>query len=148
MKEMKMKTTRWMVGKAGVVAVVLAAVGMMGADAPRARQRITFEELNSQYQLIGDLGKPMGTYMTLEGIYREGMPFWMEVDTLDGKKLEKPMRVVIKDLDVKFKDKRVVVRGFESCGIEGRPMDPEKKHQDIPQQAFGLHNWFVVTEKK
>jgi hypothetical protein len=139
-----MKTKALVIG--GFVAVL--AVIFLGADAPRVVQRITFKELISQYQLIGDLGKPMGTYMNIEGIYREGMPYWMEVDTLDGKKLEKTMHVTIKEWDIKLKDKRVVVRGYEACGIEGMPMDPEKRNQEIGQQAFGLHNWFVVTEKK
>jgi hypothetical protein len=147
MKEIKMKM-RWMAGTVAMVVMAVAAAGMMGADAQRAVQRIAFKELVSQYQLIGDLGKPMGTYMTIEGIYREGMPWWMEVDTVDGKRLEKAIRVVIKKLDVNLKDTRVVVRGYESCGIEGMPMEPEKKNQEIGQQAFGLHNWFVVTEKK
>jgi len=112
---------------------------LIAADAPK---EVNWNEIT----VIGKLGKPLGTYLTIQGVPAD-RPLMMSnplvVDTIDGVTLGKPILVEVKT-DIPFKGRNIVrLRGYEDGGMVSTPMDPEDKNADMPQAPYGFRVWFV-----
>lgn len=139
-----MKTT----GKIlSTLTIVAAAWCLTGADS--GPQNIPIADLNGKVTLIGQLGKPLGTYMNIEGTphtqsVKMGDPF--DVDTVDGVKLPAPVLIEIRGVKNIPPGTRCVFRGYETGTMGSTPQDP--LHPDFPgaQGAYRFYNWFVLTQ--
>jgi hypothetical protein len=149
-KEMKMRTMRWMVGKAGMVAVV-ALMGAVWIGAGEVARQVTAGDLLSKaVVVVGTLEKPLGTYVTVEGVRENGIKSGvgtLHVDTVNGKKLETPVSVVLENLDLQD-GTRYVLRGYETVEMVGQPADPEHPGRPMPQAGFQLRPLFRAVEIK
>ena len=136
---------RWYVPYLSVVAMILlslVACQSQGKDSPDI-ERITVEDL-SKRPPIGRLGKPLGTLVTIEGVYvlepdgksdpRRAMTkeAWrrFRIETVDGKRLPKPVdyEIVRDRLIRKMKPRngeRFKLLGFESGHFYGAPEEAE-----------------------
>jgi hypothetical protein len=100
------------------------------------------------------LGFPVGTYLTVEGIRPETMRIkeaslnTIEVDTVNGRKLEKPVQIAIRNLwsHTLPQGERVVLRGYESGRMVGIP-DEVLKIENVPgpQPSWSFDRYFVLT---
>jgi hypothetical protein len=109
------------------------------------------------------LGAPLGEYLTIEGVRLEGGKVetgTLRVDTIDGKKLDKPVTVVVRSLDYRAMTtravrlpakQRCVLKGYESGEMVG--MAPavlaaakEQGRKDVmPSQAvWHWRSYFVA----
>jgi hypothetical protein len=108
----------------GVPPSVQPRVAPGGGDAVRPRQP------------GGLLGDRLGEYMTIEGVLAEGVKLetgTVLVDTVNGKKLDKPVAIVVRvrgfdatrfDLPVAYvmpAERRVILKGYESGEMIGVP---------------------------
>lgn len=99
----------------------------------------------------GKLGHPMGTYLRIEGVRAEqkmwGFP--LHVDTMNGKKLEKPIEVWVSNVDLP-KDARCILRGYETGSMIGTPpavveaAKEDGKDVTLPQAGWQFHRVFIV----
>jgi len=135
-----MKKNRWTAWNAAKVAVVLAAVGMLGQKG--MPKPTSVKELEQDVTLTGILGAPLGTYLTVEGDYfgpEAKTKSGLYVDKIDGKALKEPV-VITKVEDSSTgaggfggailpngltASTRYRLRGFESAEFVGIPDDPE-----------------------
>ena len=103
----------------------------------------------SGYVLQGVLGKPIGTYMRIEGVrQQEDMTSGVqtiEVKKVDGQILEHPVSIWVCNLDLKGQTP-YTLRGFESIEMIGSPPDPEHPDKTMPQAGFQIRSIFVATE--
>ena len=103
----------------------------------------------------GLLGDALGTYRTIEGVLYDGRQEKVEsntllVDTVDGKKLEKPIGVLIRNVRPVPAKTRCVLKGYESGEMIGEPpavSDAAKEQgtKHVPESpVWGWHPYFVV----
>jgi hypothetical protein len=120
----------------------------------------------------GLLGDPLGTYLTIEGVRSEGTKIETDtllVDTIDGKKLDKPISLVIHGATIVNHNlqparlnlpaqQRCIIKGFESGQMIGVPpaisaAAKEQGWRDVPMSPV-LWQWrphfvaLVVVEPK
>lgn len=107
-------------------------------------------------QIMGTLGKPLGTFSTIEGVLEHPTKsrLTMVVDTLDGKKIDAFLRVGL-DGTTAAVGSRCILRGYETMMVYGTPHDPAiARPWQVVQQGnadgmFGYDFWFhVVTVEK
>lgn len=123
---------------------ILISLGVMGTvlalgagDATDTRGRVSVSDINSKVVLVGVLGKPMGTYVTVEGDYygpaamiRSGL----EVDKVDGEPLKGITTISnflerTSKMDLKAGE-RYRLRGYETGAMSGWPDDPKNPPTD------------------
>ena len=99
----------------------------------------------------GKLGYPLGTYLRIEGVRAEqnmwGFP--LRVDTVNGKKLDKPIEVWVSNVDLPT-DGRCILRGYETGSMIGTPpaaieaAKEDGKDLNLPQAGWQFHRVFIV----
>ncbi len=99
---------------------------------------------------MGNLGHPLGTYLTIEGVRVEDGNFLIApsllVDTVNGRKLDAPVRIAVEDVSVLPAGERFVLRGYESGKMIGIPPEVvEKEHLLQPQAFWQFYHFFVAT---
>lgn len=100
----------------------------------------------------GLLGSPFGTYHTIEGT-RIDFTFsgtrTLQVDTIDGKKLDKPIQIWVENIaQPGLPEKtRVILKGYESGRFTGSPRMPKEEEEKwgAQQVFFHFHRFFVPT---
>jgi hypothetical protein len=102
----------------------------------------------------GRLGHPLGTYLTIEGV-RFGVDkigkakidaHTLLVDTIDGKKLDRPITISIETSASLPMRERCVFRGYESGRMVGVP-DGVARAENLPLPAavWHFHRYFIIT---
>lgn len=118
-------------GIAQVLAVRPTSVAPGGAKGDTVRPR----------QPGGLLGDQLGTYVTIEGVPAEGPKVetgTLLVDTVDGKKLDKPIPLLIHNLHRLPSGQRYVLKGYESGAMIGRPPAEYAAAREQGQDAEAL----------
>jgi hypothetical protein len=110
-----------------VLAIMCAlAVGESSAvHAQRPAAAQTAQRLPLQpRQPGGFLNDRLGTYLTIEGVLYDGKgkveSNSLVVDTVDGRKLDKPLVILVKNVQLPAK-KRCILKGYELGEMIGRP---------------------------
>jgi len=97
----------------------------------------------------GKLGRPLGTYLTIEGIRAEKGKVGVNtllVDTVNGKKLDNPIGIWVENVESLPKNTRCILRGYESGRMIGVPFEvAEKEHIPLSQAAWQFFRDFIVT---
>ena len=111
----------------------------------------TYTVAISQDVPAGKLGHPLGTYLRIESVRAEqnmwGFP--LRVDTVNGKRLENPIEVWVKNVDLP-KDARCILRGYETGSMIGLPpavveaAKEDGKDVHMPQAGWQFHRVFIV----
>jgi len=100
----------------------------------------------------GKLGHPLGTYLTIEGV-RFGVDktgkidaHTLQVDTINGKKLDRPITISIETSGSLPMRERCVFRGYESGRMVGVP-DEVARAENLPlaQVRWQFHRYFIIT---
>jgi hypothetical protein len=112
------------------------------ADAPVARPEISVAALNPPAKIQGDLGKPIGSRLVIEGVFNIQMMSNARVTTVDGVPLEKPIAISIRGKMPIEEGKPFHLEGYESGAFGGEPgwVAPRA------QQNFQFYKFFVVTK--
>ena len=103
----------------------------------------------------GKLGHPLGTYLTIEGV-RFGVDkigkvgkidtHTLLVDTINGKKLDRPTTISIETSGSLPMRERCVFRGYESGRMVGVPFEVARaENLPLPQVAWQFHRYFIIT---
>ncbi len=127
----------------GAAIVAVGLLSQLGAD---DQKQLAWDQVNGSTKIIGALGKPLGMFMRIDGKAREGdmsITNPLEVDAIDGKKLEKSVLVSMRGEDLR---PGVVYhfRGYESGAMNSAPKDPES-HGVGPQQPYRFCVWFEIV---
>lgn len=108
---------------------------------------------NAQEVPVGRLGFPLGTYLRIEGVRVDGLKHGertLLVDTINGKKLGRPMDVAIENVDSLPKGTRCILRGYEMGQMIGTPPAVEQAAREenrvitLPQAGWGFRQYFIV----
>ena len=103
----------------------------------------------------GILGRPLGSYLTIEGV-RDANPYvkvgvcTLVVDSVNGKKLDKPVGIWVDNVVALPEAKRCKLRGYESGRIIGAPpaafeaAKEEGKTFLPPQAGWQFEHYFIV----
>ena len=98
--------------------------------------------------IVGTLGKPIGTKLTIEGTFKAGKNSWFSVTKADGNNLSSPELIAISNLDPFAKIPVNTVcrfKGFEITYVVEDIRDPVTGRSQ--QQALsGRHFEFKITE--
>jgi hypothetical protein len=135
----------------GVLGAGLTASGCTHATPPGGvrRSQVPVGEVGGRYVLVGQLGHPIGTYLTLEGttpaVAKDAR---LLVDTVDGRRLSRPVSVELRQARGLPANGRVVLRGFEDCGMIGSRFDPADAPGGEPQAHFRFDSWIEVFSIK
>ena len=130
----------------GIVLVGLAGLSH-GAFGQQPRQDRPVVHLGDRP--IGSLGVPVGDYVTIEGVAVAGR--LLNVDTLNGRKLETPVAITVEDIEPPPKEGRVVLKGYETLKMIGVPPGEEaaarEEHRELqlPQAVWQAYLSFVAT---
>jgi len=102
----------------------------------------------------GKLGHPLGTYLTIEGV-RFGVDkigkakidsHTLLVDTINGKKLDRPITISIETSASLPMQERCVFRGYESGRMVGVPFEAARAENiPLPAAVWHFHRYFVIT---
>ena len=97
---------------------------------------------------IGELGAPLGTYMTVEGVRvpdpSKADELLIQVDTVNGKKRDIPLTIAVRGMDRPVMGAHCVLRGYEWGGMEGVPTDPQNP-VIVATKSVGFYTWFLAT---
>jgi hypothetical protein len=102
---------------------------------------------------VGRLGQRLGTYVTIAG-YRSTYPIktnhgTMEVDTVDGQELARPIAIEISNVELPA-DTRCVIKGYETAHLVGAPPAFEQAAKEAgkpfrpPQSVWQINCYFVA----
>lgn len=100
---------------------------------------------------FGYMGYPLGTYLTIEGIRLEKGKVGTQtllVDTVNGERLKQPVAIWINNVKQQGlpKEKRCIIRGFESGKMAGIPWEvAEAENLAIPQRPWQFERYFIIT---
>lgn len=97
---------------------------------------------------MGKLGHKLGTYLTIEGPRptTDIKPGNMRVDTVNGKKLDKPIEILVENMARIPDGVRCTIRGYESGKMIGLPFEvAEKEKIPLPQAGWQFFRYFVAT---
>jgi hypothetical protein len=102
----------------------------------------------------GRLGHPLGTYLTIEGV-RFGVDkigkakidaHTLLVDTINGKKLDRPIAISIETSGSLPMRERCVFRGYESGRMVGVPFEVARaENLPVPAAVWHFHRYFIIT---
>jgi len=98
--------------------------------------------------IIGKLGKPIGTELTIEGTFQAGKNSWLLVRQVDGEKLASPVLTPTDNLDPLARIPTNTVcrfKGREITYVVKSIVDP-KTRREMQQASAGRHFDFMVTE--
>jgi hypothetical protein len=133
-----------------LVAIAIACCALLAGAGDEKRVEVPAVEIGSKYVLIGQLGKPLGSFVTIEGTVpqnpRMKVAYPLTVDTVDGVKLTEPV-VVETNVKALPATGRCVLRGYESGGMVGEPVREDGKTSGA-QAVFHFAVWFKATEVK
>ncbi len=123
------------------------------ALAANIRQVSVGELLSGDVQVVGSLGQPLGTFITIEGtkpkVAAMADPNPISVDTIGGKKLATPVELNVREAKEFSPGVRYLLRGYETGGMTSVPIDPAKPDDAIgQQQPYQLAVWFEATQVK
>lgn len=118
-----------------------------------SQSSITSSNQPSAGQPPAFLGHPLGAYLAIEGVRAESGKVGVRtllVDTVNGKKLDRPVGVWIENVAALPKDRRCILRGYESGKMIGTP--PAKiqaakeagREIKLPQAGWQFFHYFVV----
>ena len=107
----------------------------------------------------GKLGFPLGTYLTVEGQaakvgFKVNPTCTLVVDTVNGKRLQRPVTVVVEELNMKNplpQQGRVAIKGYESGKMIGTPPAAIEAAREagkdiaVPQAGWQFYRFFVLT---
>ncbi len=99
---------------------------------------------------MGRLGRPIGSYLTIEGV-RMGAEQGkvgtktLLVDTVNGSELEQPIGIWIENVEALPASTRCVFKGYESARWIGIPQEVIEATGCEPQAGWQLWRYFVVT---
>jgi hypothetical protein len=133
----------------GSAAALLMACALLGGAADNTPVEVRSKNIGSKYVIVGALGKPLGTYVTVSGVHdpRPLMASPFLVDTIDGQKLHGTVLLEVQGEVKELAEGRYVFRGYENGGMSGTPVEPDYKGP-LPQKAYHFATWFVVTQVK
>jgi hypothetical protein len=97
--------------------------------------------------IVGKLGKPIGTELTVEGTFQAGKNSWILVKKVNGEKLPAPILIATGNLDPFSRIPTNTVcqfKGKEITSVMENQFDP--KTGTTQQAAPGRHFVFEVTE--
>ena len=101
---------------------------VVSGQLPPAEKRPEQPTIRTGEVPLGLLGRPLGEYLTIEGVRYEPKPALMLdtsrtllVDTVNGKKLPKPIQVHVATVRVLPQEGRCVLKGYESGRMRGTP---------------------------
>jgi hypothetical protein len=115
-----------------------------------SQMKVIFKEYLKKRDSIpfGLLGHPLGAYLTIEGVRFEGGKTGVKtllVDKVNGKKLEKPITIWIKNV-ILPKGERCILNGYESGNMVGVPEKAIKiENMPQPQKRWSFFKYFIVT---
>lgn len=141
-----MKPLIWAAVAVGSVALCARAAGQPQAPGPDKTQA------PEARPGTGTLGHGLGTYLTVEGVKLEQGKVGertLLIDTINGKRLDKPVAIWVNNLDLPSK-KRCVFKGYENGSMIGKPpavFEAAKelgKEVGVPQAAWQWSSFFVV----
>jgi hypothetical protein len=98
--------------------------------------------------MVGKLGKPVGTELTIEGTFQAGKNSWLLVSKVNDKKLTNPVLMPTENLDPLAKLPTSTLcrfKGKEITYVVESVIDP-KTGNEMQQAAPGRHFDFKVTE--
>ena len=147
---------RWMM--VPVLGMTLMASGADGA--PGARQVTAGDLSTGAVVVVGELGKPLGRYVTVEGDYSSPggkNETLLHVDKLEGEATKSVISIHVENRlkDAVLAGRRYRLRGYETGGMEGdlledpkNPRTQEQKNNSQPSVNSGRLRWvprFFVT---
>jgi hypothetical protein len=102
---------------------------------------------------MGLLGYPLGTYLTIEGQYNASEKNKLrhrgvlDVDTVNDKKLDKTIYVIIKNVDIDSlpNGTRYIFKGYETGCFIGTPHEVAKATKKSEQALWQFQHEFIVT---
>jgi hypothetical protein len=156
----------------GVWAIPYAALARpIGGESPV--RKVLATEIGARVQIIGRLGHPLGTFVTLRGTWRfpkewaKDMAASFTVSSVDGKLLREPVEFVAPEFfhpvmrhvqeipeDVERGEEFWEVRGYETGEFLGTPeavlrdVPKDRKgpiRQEAPPHAFGFYTRFLYS---
>jgi hypothetical protein len=127
----------------GVSAIAVVFLFLIGAD---EKKQVNWSDLNRGTDIIGSLGKRLGTYVTISG-KATGKPVMMsnplEVDHVNGVELTAPVLIEI-ECEQKLKaGESYRLRGYETGAMVSTPTDAQNPSAPGPQVDYHFAVWFV-----
>ena len=135
------------------LAAMILATSLAYADPDVPAGRPTATVLRTGEVPIGSLGFPLGSYLTLEGKRVDGIKTGvrtLSVDTINGKKLDKPIGIEVKNVDLPPPQFRCTVKGYETLRMGGVPPAVEQAAKEAgkpinrPQEGWQVKLYFVA----
>lgn len=115
----------WTLPTAIVTAAIVAATAYAFQQPGPGNMPARTTVLHNGKVPIGSLGKPLGTYVTIEGKrypHRvEGSQWVLVVSKVDGKKLAKPVNLWIDNIGRMSAKGQIVLKGYENARMVGVP---------------------------
>jgi hypothetical protein len=98
----------------------------------------------------GVLAPRLGAYLAIEGVRTDEVltagARTLRVDTVNGKKLEKPVLIWIENVAELPENTRCILRGYESVRMIGVPKEVLKQEKRTPPQVgWQLQHYFIIT---
>jgi hypothetical protein len=133
--------------KIALVLLVLISSPAFSNDAPPMRPVLHGGEVP-----IGRLGYPLGSYLTIEGVRADGLKTGIRtliVDTINGKRLDKPIEMWIDNADLPPKF-RCTIKGYEAIRMLGVPpativaAKEAGKNVGLPQAGWQVQLYFAA----
>ena len=142
----------------GVIAVALLLGQAAISQSPPPKKRITTQELETQVEVIGPLGVPLGKLVEIEGVAEtrsdKADSTWLAVDTVDGKTLQNSKKVeyrVYSFANVKRLEdgKRLKLNVYQEMGMKGLPEGVIEQTVPISTNSwqYSLHTWIVIVNQ-
>lgn len=138
--------------------ILVAFSGVFTGQPSAGEKKPDYPVIRTGQTPLGLLGRPIGEYLTVEGQkYAPKVPLMEDtrrtliVDTVNGKKLPKPVRVTIATIETLPDGVRCVFKGYESGGMLGLPPGAFKAAEEAGQPleprtlVWGWQFHFVVT---
>ncbi len=98
--------------------------------------------------ILGQLGKPVGSELTIEGRFQVGKDIWVLVERVDGERLSRPVLIETDNLDpfARIPTNTVCrLKGKELTWVVRDTIDP-KTGRPGQQKLAGRHFAFMVTK--
>jgi hypothetical protein len=143
--------------RAMAVVVLLAAHSAASfAQTTDAEKRIEINALQTQYEITGPIGYPIGQLLDIEAIseWRQAKVSntWLRVEVVNGKAFEKPVLVeysIYQWANVKQLEhgKKLKLRVYQDIGTRGTPNGVIQETTPVSTGSYGLHSWLVVVNQ-
>jgi hypothetical protein len=135
---------------------VLAYVFPFPVMAESEESAIRTSELRSDVgghiDLLGGLGKPLGTFTMIEGIRAKSQPgskvigpTTLLIQKIDGEEIEKEQYVRLSNVSELPQDTTIVVKGYETGGYTGVPRNVSEESHLGSQKLWSFSTHFIVV---